>query len=143
MYINQKLYPLVRAHLNINPNNINIIDVNGDGNCLFRSIARFVYGTEELYPRVRQEIYQEARRREDNYPDITLDTESGPLNIHQYINEMKNDRFYGGELEISIANTLYGINIATYNEIYDNNNNIIGFTPINYYNQDNIESRHL
>ena len=55
---------------------------------------------------------------------------------------MQNDWFFWGELEISIANTLYNIKIATYREIYDNNN-IIGFTPINYYIPDNSESRYL
>ena len=102
MYINEKLYPLVRDHLNITPNNLRIIDVIGDGNCLYRSISRFIYRTEDLFHRVRQEIYQEARRRENNYPDLTLDTEEGPLNIHRYINKIQSDRFFGGELEISI-----------------------------------------
>ena len=60
-----------------------------------------------------------------------MDTEEGPLNIHQYINEMQNSRFFGGELEISLAHTLYNINVATYLQNYDNSNNIIGFTPIN------------
>ena len=55
MYINQRLYPLV-DHLNINPNNLRIVDVMGDGNCLYRSISSFVYGTEDLYHRVRLEI---------------------------------------------------------------------------------------
>ena len=70
-------------------------------------------------------------------PDITLDTEQGPMRINQYINNMQNLGFYGGDFEISIAVDLYGINIATYNE---NDNN--GFNIIRYYN--NIdENRHL
>ena len=31
-YINENLYPLVRNNLNINPINLNRIDVQGDGN---------------------------------------------------------------------------------------------------------------
>ena len=61
MYINQQLYPLLRDHLNINPNNLRIVDIMGDGNCLYHSIWSFVYGTEDLFHRVRQEIY---RRKE-------------------------------------------------------------------------------
>ena len=64
------IYPLIRRHFNINPTNIHIIEVIGDGNCLFSSFSKFVYGTEVLYPRIKQEIYQEERRRENNYPDI-------------------------------------------------------------------------
>ena len=39
---------------------------------------------------------------------------------------------------------MYNINIATYNEILNNNNEIIGLTPIRYYNHnDNNINRHL
>ena len=50
-----------------------IENVIGDGNCLFRSLSRFIFGTEDLYPRVRKEIYEEAVRRRNNYPDINND----------------------------------------------------------------------
>jgi hypothetical protein len=57
---------------------------------------------------------------------------------------MQNDGFYGGELEISIATELYNINIATYREILNDKNEIIGYRYINYYNHnDNNENRHL
>ena len=70
--------------------------VIGDVNCLFRSLSRFIFGTEDLYPRVRQEIYEEAVRRRNNYPDITLNSEIGPLHINQYIDHILNDQLYGG-----------------------------------------------
>ena len=44
-YINQQLYPLVTNRLNINPVNLRIFNPTGDGNCLFRSISRFIYGS--------------------------------------------------------------------------------------------------
>lgn len=56
-YINEEIYPIVRNHLNINPSNINLVDVIGDGNCLFSSIARFVFGDENMHERVRNEKY--------------------------------------------------------------------------------------
>ena len=83
----------------------------GDGNCLYRSIARFVYGNEDLHQRVRFEIYEEAMRRRDSYPDITLETESGPMNIREYDKNINTLGFYGGELEIGIASDIYNINI--------------------------------
>ena len=89
-YINQQLYPIVRYRGNINPNNLRIGNVLGDGNCLFRSLSRFIFGTEDLYPWVRQEIYKETVRRRNNYPDITLDSEIGPLPINQYIDHIQN-----------------------------------------------------
>ena len=115
----------------------------GDGNCLYRCLSRFIFGTEDLYARVRQEIYEEAVRRRNNYPDITLDSEIGPLHINQYIDHIQEDKFYGGELEINIASSLYNINIATYDDVRNNENIHIGFSFINYYNRDNSEARHL
>ena len=52
-FTNEELYPLVIHNLNINPQNIKLNDVKGDGNCLYRSIARFVYGNEDLHQHVR------------------------------------------------------------------------------------------
>ena len=120
-----------------------IENVIGDGNCLFGSLSRFIFGTEDLYPRVRREIYEEAVRRRNNYPDITLDSEIGPLHINEYIDHIQNDQFYGGELEISIASSLYNINIATFEDLRTNEDIPIGFSFINYYNNDNSEDRHL
>lgn len=101
-YINEELYPSVRNHDDINSDIINIIDVQGDRNCLYWAIALFIFRTEDVHLRIRREIYEEAVRRSANYPDITLNSENGPMNILDYISNINNEGFYGGELEISI-----------------------------------------
>ena len=35
-------------------------------------------------------------KRRDSYPDITLDTENGPMNIREYVNNINTIGFYGG-----------------------------------------------
>lgn len=60
----------------------------------------------------------------------------------QYINNINKQGFFVGELEIVIAINLYNINIAAYNEIR-NNDNLIGLTPIHYYNNINDNNHHL
>ena len=66
------------------------------------------------------------------------------MNIRNYVNHIQSPGFYGGEIEISIAVDLYNINIVTYNEIRDDNNNIMGYTYIRYYDSiDGQENRHL
>ena len=72
----------------------------------------------------------------NNYPDIILNTELGPMHIIDYINHIREDGRFGGKLEISIASNLYNINMETYLEI-NNNNEIIGYNFINYYNNNN------
>ena len=110
---------------------------------MFRSISRFVYGTEDLYQRVTNEIYNEGLNCLPNYPDIKLETEHGPMNIRNYVEYIAQDGFYGGDLQIGIAGDIYNINIATFNEINDSNNNLIGLTPIRYFNNNNNENRNL
>ena len=142
-YINQQFYPIVRNRSNINPNNLRIENVIGDGNCLFRSLSRFIFESEDLYPLFMREMYEEVVRRRNNYPDITLGNEIGPLHINVYIDHFQNDQFYGGELEISIASSLYNIKIATLEDLRTNEDIPIGYSFINYYNNDNSEDRHL
>ena len=48
-YKNEELYPSVTNHYDINSNIINIVDVQGDVNCLYWEISRFVFGTEDLH----------------------------------------------------------------------------------------------
>ena len=45
-------------------------------------------------------------KRRDSYPDITLETESGPMNIREYVKNINTLGFYGGELEIGIASDI-------------------------------------
>ena len=66
------------------------------------------------------------------------------MHIINYINHMQNEGFYEGELEISVAAELYNINIPTYREILNDNNEIKGYRFINYYNHnDKNENRHF
>ena len=113
-YINEEFYPKARQKLNINPKNTKMVDIIGDGNCLYRSISRFIYGDEFLHLRERNEIYNNAFQRLPSYPDITLETENGPLHITKYKNNIKIVGFYGGKLEIGIDVSIYIINIATF-----------------------------
>ena len=129
--------------MDISPEDINIVDVLGDGNCLYRTLSLFLYGTEDLHLRIRNEIYNTLLNRIDNLPDITMNTENGPMRFREYINNIQNPGFFGGELEISTAIELYNINIATYEEV-TNNSQFKGLSFLNYYSeQQNNENRHL
>ena len=73
-----------------------------------------------------------------------METEIGPLSIRDYINHINQLGFYGGEIEINIASDLYNINIATYEQITDNNDKILGYKYIRYYNSErNDENKNL
>lgn len=107
------------------------------------ALSQFLYGTEDLHLRIRNEIYNTLLNRIDNLPDITMNTENGPMRIREYINNIQNPGFFGGELEISTAIKLYNINIAAYKEV-NNNSQFKGLSFLNYYSeQQNNENRRL
>ena len=84
----------MRNQLLITPNNLNIMPVIGDGNCLFKVFQGLYTGPKiYIFYRVRREIYNEALARSNNYPDITLDIEDYPIHIHEYITHMKDNDF--------------------------------------------------
>ena len=64
------------------------------------------------------------------------------MRIGDYINNNQNDAFFGSELEISIASSIYNLNIATFEEQHDNEN-LLGLSFIGYYNISNDNNRHL
>lgn len=73
--INQGLYPIIRAFKNINPNNVNIIDMIWDGNYLYLSISQFINSTKEFLQNIRNQIYKKALNSKHFIPNIYIETE--------------------------------------------------------------------
>ena len=119
-FVNSEFYPIVKNHKDINPKNIVIKDVIGDGNCLMRAFSQFLYGTEYMYNTIRGRIYNEAIIRKNTIPNVIIETELGQMRIHDYINNIKDDGFQGGDFELSIGYELFNINIAEYKEYAKN-----------------------
>ena len=63
--------------------------------------------------------------------------------MHDYIDSIKFEGNYGGELELSIAYDLFYINIAQYLIIRDTENNIINLSFVKYINNDQNEKKNL
>jgi len=142
-YINSELYPLVRNFNNINPNNLEIINIIGDGNCMFRAISHYIYHNEENYPIIRKEIYETALLKKHLIPNIYIDSERGRMKIHEYIDTIQYDRNFGGDLEMSLAYEIYKCNIAVYNASQDITGKINNLTFLDYINNDNNEKKFI
>ena len=111
-YINMELYPIIRNFYNINPKNVEIKSIIGDGNCLFRAISHFKKGTEFMYKDIRKEIYEEAKSRKNMLPNIFIESEKGKIRMHEYIEYINENGNYGGGFELSIAYDIYNVNIS-------------------------------
>ena len=96
-----------------------------------------------MFSFIRNEIYNTANSRKHLIPDVTIETTNGNMKIHDYIDSIKLDMFLGGDFELSIAYDIYSFNIAQYKAIFNNQNEIIGYQFISYYNNDNNEFKNL
>ena len=142
-YINNRFIMNIKNKLDISENEVIQIDVFPDGNCLMRAISLFYYKNENLYNHVRKEIVDYLFQHKNDYIDIELETEDGLMNIDDYIDYIKRDGIWGGELEKYAAQELYNINIADYIEI-KNSLTLQKFHKFIYnLNQDNIYEKDL
>ena len=139
-YVNDQLYNKVRRHENIPKDLVNIINVEGDGNCFYRVISYFLYKNEINHLNIRQEIFERAKKlHNNNHEKIDL-LENYDLSMSNYIfNKMQNEGNFAGDYEISIAHQLYNINIAVYRPEIDSNQ----LSFIKFYNDDNKYDRDL
>ena len=140
IFINEQLYQKVLNHENLSKDIIDIINVEGDGNCFYRAISQFLLKNELFHQSIREEIFKKAQERERNdLKGINL-LENDDLSATNYINNMQFDGGFAGDYEISIAHQLYGINIAVY-RFKDDNDNDLSF--IKFYNDDGNNKRDL
>ena len=101
------------------PNNRHYI--KGDGNCLFRCIAYKVYGDEDKYPLIKQNLWNflDANRKRSFQKETyefwcTTGSEHGFTTMEEYRDWILKDGVYGGFLEIAIAAKCFKINIYVY-----------------------------
>jgi len=73
-----------------------LVQVLGDGNCLFRALATGFYGDPDRHGEVRKEIVQEMRARADRYARFHAED----VSYEEYVAKMSEDTAWGGELEI-------------------------------------------
>jgi len=107
--------------------NLEIIVVSGDGNCLFRAVAHQVYGDESLHSVIRAKVI-EYLAVERNYFFEYVDE-----NYELYLDRMKLDGTWGGNVEIQAMCEIYGrpIEIFAYSAtpMRTYTNEIVNLTP--------------
>ena len=68
---------------------VDIVKVEGDGNCFIRCLSLFIYNDETEHLRSRNEIANYLLANWQKYENINIDTEDGEKNILEYINWMR------------------------------------------------------
>ena len=105
-----------------------IVDVGGDGNCLFRSIAHQAYGDEEQHRVVRVKCMQYILTEKEYFKSFI---EGGK--VDEYVETKKQDGKWGDNIEIQAMSEIYDRSVEIY--AYDSK-------PMNiFHEKQNKESR--
>lgn len=83
---------------NLNPK----VRIVGDGNCLFRCFAYFIYNDQEKYRQIRLKIVKNVVKNWSMYaPFVIIDElSSEKVSKQDYRNYMSKNSIFGGEVEI-------------------------------------------
>jgi len=75
---------------------LKIVEVGGDGNCLFRSISDQLEGTQLNFHQYRQDSIDYMVQNKDDFSPFIEDD----ITFDEYIEEMADDGIWGGNLEL-------------------------------------------
>lgn len=81
--------------------------MEGDGNCLFRAVARQIYGDQEQYQKVGDETVDHLIANKTNFAEFET-------NIDWRLSDQRMDRSWGGSLEIAAISDLYNVGILVW-----------------------------
>jgi len=86
----------------LQPKGIYMRDVEGDGNCLFRSVADLIEGYESHHEKYREMAVDYITKNKEYFALFLLDDE----NIDEYIKDISEDGTWGGHFELVALSSL-------------------------------------
>ncbi len=92
----------------LNTINLQIHEVDGDGNCLFRAVAHSLYGDEEYHDLVREKTMDYIVKNRDFYESYVS------IDFDCYVEFKRKLATWGDDLEIQALSELYGRPITIY-----------------------------
>ena len=92
------------------------LEIIGDGNCLFRSIAHYIYGNQNLHDVIRRDLIKEVKSNVAKYRSLYHQHEQRALEMdiltHLVIMEELGE--WGTQFELDVAARLYSFNYYVY-----------------------------
>ena len=90
----------------------------GDGNCFFRALSYFLYGTQDHHLKVRNDIVQFISNHRTHFSALVINPQ-GEETIEHHIQNMKKPTFWASQVEIQAAADLYGVPLYIYTQTPD------------------------
>lgn len=81
-----------------------ILSVKGDGNCLFRALGYYFYGTEMMHSTTRMLVTQFVATNRDRFKPIVMDGD-----IESHVTKMQLLTVWGTQVELQAAASLYQV----------------------------------
>ena len=92
--------------------------MDGDGNCYFRTLSLYFTQAQPYYEFFREQIYNGAKENLNDIKEFFISDEKDELignnKIEGYVNKIKDNYFFAGNIEIYITRKIFNLNIAAY-----------------------------
>jgi hypothetical protein len=103
-------------------NGLRVKTMEGDGNCLFRSIADQLYGDASRHVEVRAAVVEYMRTRKD-YFKLFLDEDEE--DVDEYLDQMSRSGEWGGNHELYAASETFSLAIYVYQNLRSNSRYLV------------------
>ena len=133
------LYHKIINFENLSDNEVEEIKILEDGNCYYNNLSYYYTGKQDYNQFFRLLIYKYIKKNKNDvliHNPYTLINEE-IVDIEDYIELIKNNTFYSGDLEIAKTKEIFNLNLAVYRKSINNNNGDIIYTFDLYYNTPN------
>ncbi|OQS01873.1 hypothetical protein THRCLA_05683 [Thraustotheca clavata] len=120
---------------------LQLVTIDSDGNCLFRTLSDQLYGDQTHFPDIRKEIVQYIKDHQENLEPFMEDEET----FDNYCRRMAEDGVWGGNLELYVAALVWKRRIVVH-QVDGNRTTIDCGDPkapewhICYYNDEHYDS---
>ena len=113
----QKLPPsLEEFQRNLKEHGLEMVEQEGDGNCLFRAVSLQVYGHSDNHAEVRERCLDFMAQNEEHYSAFvaTTEDEDGDLTFQDYVARKRGNGVHGNNPEIQAISELYNRPVEVY-----------------------------
>ncbi|AKC91674.1 vp80 [Lambdina fiscellaria nucleopolyhedrovirus] len=114
-------YKYKTVYLQKNLLHVKVVKIKGDGACIFRAIAYYVFNDENMHMKVRADVVQYIATNWNEFKEQAIsytDSPSGQMytNVNKYLEDMYKNNTYGTLLEINAAAIIYKRFIVVYQQ---------------------------
>ena len=138
-----EIFENLKNHKPLKKDLVNEYEVIGDGNCYYRVLSLYFTNDESYFNFFREQIYFSAKDNINLLKEFFINDKNDEIlcdnKLKGYINKIKDNKFFAGNIEIYLTTKIFDINIALYK--YDSSIN--EFTRISFFGTESNSKEYL